>query len=71
MDRYDGEFCKACNCEIGCGVGGFDGADAGVCRGTVHPYGGEAERLGGDYVVVDALADVQHAMGGGVDAAER
>ena len=62
-----GEFRQAGDGQVGLGVGGFDCADAGAGGGAVYPNGGEAESLGGDYVVVNALADVQHAMGGGVD----
>lgn len=65
-----GQFFQAADGEVRLGFGGLDRADAGAGGGAIHPDCGEAEGLGGNDVVVDALADVENAMRWGVDAGE-
>lgn len=50
---------------------GFDGTDAGSRRGTINPYRGQPQRLGWSYVVIDALADMQHTMRRNLDPSQR
>src|SRR5205085_11914090 len=52
------------------GVGGLDGAHARAGRGAIHPDRGQAEGLGGNDVVIDALSDVENAMPWGLDAGQ-
>jgi len=41
-DDCGNEFREARDCHVGFGFGGFDGADAGSCRGTIDPDRREA-----------------------------
>jgi hypothetical protein len=58
LSRSGSEFGEAGDSQIRFGFGGFDGAYARAGRGTIHPYGREAERLSGNDVVVNALGYV-------------
>ena len=49
--------------EVWLGGGGFGGAGSGTGRWAVYPDGFYPERLGGNYVVIEALADVQPLAG--------
>src|SRR5579863_3234908 len=51
-------------------MGGFHRAYAGSRRRPVHPNCGQTERLSGNHIVVDALADMENAVRGGLDACE-
>ena len=65
-----GKFGEARHGEIGFGLREFDRAYARPRRWTTHPDRGQSESLCGNHIMVDALADVENAVGGGVNAAE-
>ena len=48
----------------------LDGAYARSGGWTIHPYGGKAQSLSGNHIVVNTLPDMQHPMGRGVNAAQ-
>ena len=68
MSRGCGEFCQACHNQIWLGFGCLDSAHAGSGRGTIDPYRRQTKSLGGNHVVINALAHVQDTMRVRVDA---